>query len=267
MASSANYAYRSIASFCKSVTSNDDEKREPSLNKLEATSGLRDGPNATMFGHGRFLPPPVMPALTEAECERLQETIYTPWYPFHRPDYHNGMIRERVGIDGVVRPMEREEDLQACCLHPDDVGLIKEGAVKRYMQGKSQWDKKYPSKRIHNRRKRNVKQAASHEARRIAKMAIRKESSQPAADSPDSDVENNAAVMGTWAKVDGERPPPSSIAARRDTVDALQLASMLRQDGSRKNPITLLAGMQDLARLFHDRPSDRTSSSSSGESE
>jgi hypothetical protein len=159
-----------------------------------------------------------MPALTQAECERLQHTIYTPWYPFHRPNYDNGMIRERVGIDGVVRPLEVEEDLQACCLHPDDVGLIKEGAVKRYMQGKSQWDKKYPSKRIHNRRKRNVKQAASHEAKRLAKMAIGKESAQTDSNNPASAVDENDAVMGTWAKVDGERPPPSSIAARRDTV-------------------------------------------------
>ena len=36
------------------------------------------------------------------------------------------MIRERVGIDGTIRPLEREEDVQACCMHPEDVGLIKE---------------------------------------------------------------------------------------------------------------------------------------------
>jgi hypothetical protein len=71
------------------------------------------------------------------------------------------MIRERVAIDGVVRAMEPETELQACCMHPEDVGIIKEsvsssvelraddanillyrGAVRRYLQGKAKWDKK-----------------------------------------------------------------------------------------------------------------------------
>ena len=36
------------------------------------------------------------------------------------------MIRERIAIDGTVRSMEPESDLQACCMHPEDVGIIKE---------------------------------------------------------------------------------------------------------------------------------------------
>jgi hypothetical protein len=48
--------------------------------------------------------------------------------PRKRPDYTDNMIRERVAIDGIVRDMEAETELQACCMHPEDVGIIKESA-------------------------------------------------------------------------------------------------------------------------------------------
>ena len=157
VASSANYAYRAIASFCKAVTLRDDERHENSLDSINETmpNAIADrmeqmqNPEAAAFRHGRVLPPPSHHKMTQSESEALQETIYSPWYSFHvclnyvfpahykraqtdsfsqRPDYINNMIRERVGIDGKVRPLEREEDVQACCMHPDDVGLIKECA-------------------------------------------------------------------------------------------------------------------------------------------
>lgn len=45
------------------------------------------------------------------------------------------MIRERISITGIVRPMEPENEMQALTLDAEDLGLIKEGPVKRYLAG------------------------------------------------------------------------------------------------------------------------------------
>lgn len=104
------------------------------------------------------------------------------------------------------------------------MNTIFRGAVKRYMQGKAQWDKKYPSKKIEAQRKRNIKQAAKYEANRLARHALNKET-KPRNEESDTSIreerrssDEEEELQGTWAAVDGERPPPSSIAARRDTV-------------------------------------------------
>lgn len=109
------------------------------------------------------------------------------------------------------------------------------GAVRRYLQGKAKWDKKvcavsvspslkltgvprtkYVEKRIHEKRRRNVKRAAREEAKRLKGKASRHRKKK---DSQSNDEQTDEEeVAGTWAHIDGERPPPSSIAARRDTV-------------------------------------------------
>ena len=97
------------------------------------------------------------------------------------------------------------------------------------MQGKAQWDQKYPSRKIEAKRKRNVKQAANYEANRLARHAMKRET-RPRREELDAGTEGESLtdeegeMQGTWAAVDGERPPPSSIAARRDTVRTFQSA-------------------------------------------
>jgi len=66
----------------------------------------------------------------------LDQTIYTALEPFRRPPYVDNMVRERVGIDGVVRPMEAIESMPIFKLSPDDMGLIKEAPAKRYIAGR-----------------------------------------------------------------------------------------------------------------------------------
>jgi hypothetical protein len=53
------------------------------------------------------------------------------------------MIRERVLIHGLTRPMEPREELQALKLQPGQVGLIKEGPVVRWLEGQEIWDRRY----------------------------------------------------------------------------------------------------------------------------
>lgn len=65
----------------------------------------------------------------------LEKTIYTSTQPFNRPEYVNNMIRERISVTGVVRPMEPESEMSMLQLDKEDLGVIKEAPVKRYLDG------------------------------------------------------------------------------------------------------------------------------------
>ena len=53
------------------------------------------------------------------------------------------MIRERISLTGVVRPLEPTSEMDILQLDPEDLGLIKEGPAKRYLAGKAIWDKRF----------------------------------------------------------------------------------------------------------------------------
>lgn len=65
----------------------------------------------------------------------LDETIYSSSQPFNRPPWVDNMVRERVAITGVVRPMEPVAEMSMLHLDPEDIGLVKESPVKRYLAG------------------------------------------------------------------------------------------------------------------------------------
>lgn len=65
----------------------------------------------------------------------LESTIYSSIQPFNRPPYIDNMIRERVAIDGVVRTMEPVDQVEILKLDPEEIGLIREAPVKRYLAG------------------------------------------------------------------------------------------------------------------------------------
>lgn len=65
----------------------------------------------------------------------LEQTIYSSTQPFNRPAYVDNMVRERIGVTGVVRPLEPEGEMSIFKLDVEDVGLIKEAPVKRYLAG------------------------------------------------------------------------------------------------------------------------------------
>ncbi|SGY34354.1 BQ5605_C002g01619 [Microbotryum silenes-dioicae] len=190
----------------------------------------------------------------------LEKTIYASTQPFHRPDYVDNMVRERVSLTGVVRPMEPEEEVEVLKIPKDDLGLVKEGPVKRYLAGKAKWDKKFKRNYEHVMRKREeqLKKSMREEAERISaqlkqRTLNKKNSSKTSShqgspsvppslddadfplrrmDSPEpiEDAEEGERDehihLGIWA-LPGERPPPSSIAARKDTKEARRLARVL----------------------------------------
>lgn len=80
---------------------------------------------------------------TPRPIPNLEKTIYSSTQPFNRPPYVDGMIRERISVTGVVRPMEPMEQINALNLDKEDIGLIKEAPVKRYLAGRAIWDRKF----------------------------------------------------------------------------------------------------------------------------
>jgi hypothetical protein len=145
------------------------------------------------------------------------------------------MIRERVSTRGLIRPLEPEADLPAMQVPSDLIGTIPERAIERYVTAKERSDKKFAHaiKRIEKQRLKNINRASRDINQHIAALQhyLDREGQAVAAPAP--------ALMGTgadrtrratsswnmaWALDEDERPPPSSIVARRDTEEALKLA-------------------------------------------
>ncbi|GAA5850059.1 hypothetical protein JCM8547_000999 [Rhodosporidiobolus lusitaniae] len=106
-----------------------------------------------------------------APIQNLEKTIYSSTQPFNRPEYVDGMIRERISVTGVVRPMEPVEQMNALQLDKEDIGLIKEAPVKRYLAGRAIWDRKFHRtyKKVQKERERHLEKSMKEEASRITK--------------------------------------------------------------------------------------------------
>lgn len=148
------------------------------------------------------------------------------------------MIRERVSTQGVIRPLEPEADLDALNVPPEILGVISELAMKRYIEGRSKFDRKFAStiKAIEKHRKHNLERSGKDINKNMSLLQdhLEKEKKhKSAADTKKGIKEGLMAASGSWAwawVLDGEeRPPPSSIASRRDTGEARRLAKVADQ--------------------------------------
>ena len=94
-------------------------------------------------------------------------------------------------------------------MDPENIGLLHEEPVKRYLQGRKKWDRKFAhtTKRVRKERRKQVEAAANLERER----RIRREKGK-------SEEEDDDAEPTSLWHLPGENPPPSSIAARKDTV-------------------------------------------------
>jgi len=118
------------------------------------------------------------------------------------------MIRERVSIQGVIRPLEGEQELPALQISPELLGTISELWVHRYVAGTARHEKKF----------------AVHSRKQIAKLHRRPSRSSHSRST--STEEQEAEVSGSstgwtlaWALEVDERPPPSSLVARHDIAE------------------------------------------------
>lgn len=152
------------------------------------------------------------------------------------------MIRERIGTNGVVRPLEPQSELSAFSIPEEHVGVVPETALARYINGKKHMDAKYSRelKRIARKRARIAKDVPEASAAHLARLQHyleRHSDDKGKGKNKDEGGEGgalNAAILGAnwslaWALDSDEHPPPSSIVARRDTREARVLALIADQ--------------------------------------
>jgi len=106
------------------------------------------------------------------------------------------MIRQRVDRHGNTYQLESASDLSACKLSPSEIGVIKQGPVKKWMAAKREWDTKYAS----------------------AKRKVQKQRAKEMA-------------KGYQQFGDGEVPPPSALAGRRKAGENLKEEKKSRSMG------------------------------------
>jgi hypothetical protein len=172
---------RSIASFTKAVTTPGYNLMDPKASSLSKQSGSDSS------------------KIRARVLKNLPQTIYSGDAPYHRPAFHNNMIRERVDTEGVVRSMEPMEALVACQLETDNIGLIHAAPAKRYLQGRTLWDQKYRStaKWVLKARRKEVARAVKDEEQRMRSY-----------DRLNGETKDSG-FLGVW-RMEGEKPPPSS---------------------------------------------------------
>jgi hypothetical protein len=131
---------------------------------------------------------------------------------------HQDMIRERVSTQGIIRPLEPEPELPAMQLPPELVGTplrardtaLRHGATHacEEVRARDPTHREAPSAQ-HRPRDRDMDQHIA---------ALQHYLDREKTGAPD------ASWTLAWALDADERPPPSSIVARRDTAEALKLA-------------------------------------------
>jgi hypothetical protein len=149
------------------------------------------------------------------------------------------MIRERVSTRGIVRPMEPESELDAFHVPQEIVGDFSELAVRRYLDAKVKFDRKFSGVRkvIDKHRRRNLELAKKDITRNMAQLQgdvskhgkERKNRGEPIKGLKEGLEASSGSWSWAWALESDERPPPSSIVSRRDTEEARQLARIADQ--------------------------------------
>lgn len=162
------------------------------------------------------------------------------------------MIRERVSTQGIIRPLEPADKLDALHVPLAIIGVLSERAVRRYLAGKALFDRQYvkESLTIEKERNRNLDLAKRDITRNLTYLEAlqngrakgrQKETSQVFRDG----LESSTGTWG-WAWAD-ERPPPSSIVSRRDTDESRRLARVadhsVLQDEAHMNSNSLWAAI------------------------
>lgn len=142
------------------------------------------------------------------------------------------MLRERLDVHGLARPMEPRDEIPALQIPPDQIGQIKEAPAMRWLRGQEEWDRRYRkrAKRILKKRKTLVKKAERIIKHALDQGLVHEAFPESLVENPVEKVTGRAVKRKTsigeiqadrrWGPLDlkNEKPPPSAIAARRDTV-------------------------------------------------
>ncbi|KAJ6628840.1 hypothetical protein B0H10DRAFT_1989479 [Mycena sp. CBHHK59/15] len=130
------------------------------------------------------------------------------------------MIRERVNIEGVARPMEPLEDMSILNLEVAEIGIIKEAPTIKWLKGQEEWDRKY-----RKNAERAIRQRQKNEEKAKRLIANAREQGLLLVKNSAMTTGGTIQVERRWGPLDldEERPPPTAIAKRRDTPEALAL--------------------------------------------
>ncbi|KAJ6515694.1 Alpha/Beta hydrolase protein [Mycena sanguinolenta] len=210
---SAKHAYRSIGAFVKHVVDHDEEQLArnpfPELSRRLSCDTVRSDV------------PSVHPA--DSDDTKVMQV--------ENSDVAR-MLRERVDIKGEARPMEPQHEMAVLRLEPSEIGIIKEAPTVRWLKGQEEWDTKYKrsaEKAIRQRRKNEEKAKKLIENAREQGLSLVHDmhdtglarAVSTSAHATDGVIQQER----RWGPLDldDERPPPTAIAKRRDTPDALAL--------------------------------------------
>jgi acetyl esterase/lipase len=111
------------------------------------------------------------------------------------PPFRNHMIRQRVDRHGNIHDLAPASELISLQLSPDDIGVLKEGPVRKWLARQEKWNKKFASTKRSLQKKRR------------------------------SQLEK-----GYVGIPEGEKPPPTALAGRR-TKDLPRLAKIKKSYG------------------------------------
>jgi hypothetical protein len=144
------------------------------------------------------------------------------------------MIRERVSTQGVIRPLEAEHELAAFTVPPENIGKLSELIIRRYLDAQAKFDKKFRGsmKAIDKHRLRNLELDSSDTKKSMNDLqhSLNRYKNRSMDDSTRNEDVNGPIDSGYWSWAwvldEQERPPPSSIASRRDTAEARRLAKI-----------------------------------------
>nr|GAT56166.1 predicted protein [Mycena chlorophos] len=151
------------------------------------------------------------------------------------------IIRERISTRGVVRPLEPESELAAFSVPSENIGVVSELAVRRYLSALNKFERKFSGARksVEKSRHRNLERARKDTVKNMSLLHnfIGREAESSAfdnvVDGANSVKAGLLAMSGSWswawALDSNENPPPSSIVSRRDTAEALRLARIADQ--------------------------------------
>jgi hypothetical protein len=150
------------------------------------------------------------------------------------------MIRERVDIHGKVRPMEPREQITALQIPAEEVGLLREAPIRRWLTGQELWDRKFSRTAVKVvKQRKNIEETAEkllETARELGLVLAHEDRGLQVGDPqlPPKTTNNASFATSKRGVVDGERrygpldlederPPPTAIAKRKDTVRHLTL--------------------------------------------
>ncbi|KAI0321985.1 hypothetical protein OF83DRAFT_1168008 [Amylostereum chailletii] len=241
---SANYVYRSIAQFARHVTMHgkDHLASSPFPDVRRQECQIHADEPSHQEDNGR---PHTPQTFEQAKADVVSGQDAAPCASLG--GRRAIMIRERVDIHGQVRSMEALQDIPALQMPSSAIGIIKEAPVRRWLTGQELTDKKFVAKARKVVKKRH--QVESRVNRMLAEaraqgfllvdeggsgaLGVTVMEGNKAAKTMVSSVSANSGVNGgiridehrRWGPLDlqDERPPPSAIAGRRDTPEALAL--------------------------------------------